>query len=117
MAKLPNIDAAFVEDAKLTGYLLNHAHPRGAPKARFLASFGFAADRPSEVRDALLVLARDNEISASQQTDFGTIFEIDGALPSPDSRNPHVRTVWMIDTDATAPRLITMVPRVKGIEA
>src|SRR5262249_40746814 len=48
MAQLPNIDRAVVSDDKLTGYLLNHAHPRGAAKARFLASFGFAVERLAE---------------------------------------------------------------------
>jgi hypothetical protein len=52
VAKLPNIDAVIVEDAKLTEYLLNPAHPRGAAKANFLARFGFSAERPEQAREA-----------------------------------------------------------------
>lgn len=111
MAKLPNIDGAIVQDAKLTGYLLNSAHPRGAAKARFLSRFGFALDRLDELRQAFLAHARENDISGSYQTGFGTMFEIDGALPSPDGRNPFVRVVWMQDNGEPAPRLITMVPK------
>lgn len=110
VSKLPGIDAAVVEDAKLTEYLLNPAHPRGAAKAQFLAGFGFASDRPEAARQAFLEHARQHEISASQQNQFGTIFEVEGLLASPDRRNPEVRTVWMIDHGASAPRLITMVP-------
>jgi hypothetical protein len=111
MAKLPVIDAAVVEDAKLTGYLLDPSHPRGAAKARFLITFGFAPERPDELRAAFLEHARQNDVSGVQQTAFGTIFEIDGPLPSPDGRDPVVRVVWMQDIGTVAPRLITMVPR------
>ncbi len=114
MAKLPNIEEAVVEDAKLAEYLLNLAHPKGGAKARFLFSFGFAAERPDELRSAFLEHARDNEVVTSQNNNFGTIFAIDGPLTSPDGRNPIVRAVWMLDTGSTAARLITMVPRIVG---
>ena len=111
MAKLPAIDAAVVEDAKLTEYLLDLAHPRGAAKARFLIAFGFAPERPDEAREAFLEHALQNDVAGVQQTAFGTMYEIDGPLPSPDGRDPVVRVVWMQDIGAGAPRLITMVPR------
>jgi len=110
MTRLPGIDVAIVGDAKLTDDLLNPTHPRGAAKARFLAGFGFALERLDEARQAFLRHARQNEMSASQLNRFGTIFEIEGPLPSPDGRNPRVRLVWMIDQGQSAPRLITMVP-------
>lgn len=111
MAKLPNIDAAIVEDAKLVDYLLDPTHHRGAAKARFLAGFGFSSARPDEAREAFLEHAHRHDVADSQQTPFGTIYEIDGALPSPDGRDPVVRVVWMQDIGAAAPRLITMIPR------
>lgn len=109
MVKLPNIDAAVIEDAKLIDYLLNPAHPWGAAKARFLESFGFSSARPDEARAAFQEHARRHDIVATQLTPFGTIYE--GALPSPDGREPVVRVVWMHDIGAAAPRLITMIPR------
>ena len=111
MAKLPGLDAAVVEDAKLTGYLLDAGHARGAAKAKFLLSFGFSVQRPDEARQAFLEHARQNDVSDMHQTRFGTMYEIDGPLPSPDGRDPVVRVVWMQDIGAVAPRLITMVPR------
>lgn len=112
--KLPNIEHAIVEDTKLVSYLLALGHPRGAAKARFLMSFGFSPERPEELRTAFLVHANQNDVMASHTNDFGIILEIEGALPSPDGRNPIVRAIWSLDTDALAPRLITMVPRMRG---
>ena len=111
LTKLPNIDQAVVEDSKLAGYLLSSAHPQGGAKARFLIGFGFSDTRLNEAREAFLEHAHRNEISGLQQTSFGTLYEIDGPLPSPDGRNPVVRTVWMQDIGAAAPRLVTMRPR------
>jgi hypothetical protein len=62
------------------------------------------------LRAAFVEHARQHDVATSQHNQFGTIFEIEGALPSPDGRNPKVRTVWMFDQGASAPRLITMVP-------
>ncbi len=110
MPHLPNIAAAYVEDAKLGDYLLNTTHPRGGPKARFLLRFGFVVERPDALRQALIAHAVANEISRSRTEYFGVIFEIEGPLSTPDGRDPYVRTVWMLDTGAAAPRLITLVP-------
>ena len=40
-ASLPRWDAAFIEPAKLTEYLLNPDHPIGGDKASFFTRFGF----------------------------------------------------------------------------
>ena len=41
--KLPNAEHAIVERKKIADYLPDSAHPYGASKARFFASFGFVA--------------------------------------------------------------------------
>lgn len=53
MAKLPDVDAAFIDRRKIIGYLLNPEHERGRDKAAFFASFGFTRDDWAELRDAL----------------------------------------------------------------
>lgn len=111
MAKLPFVDALVIDERKLSDYLLNDRHPQGAAKARFLRRFGFSFRLLNDLRTALLRHAHNHEVFASHQTSFGTIFEIDGALRSPDGRDPLVRTVWMLEIDAAGPRLITLVPR------
>lgn len=111
MAKLPNIDAAFVEDAKLTDYLLNPAHSRGAAKSRFLESFGFSRSDLSVLRDALVAHATANDVASARQSHHGTRFEIDGPLPTPDGRAPVVRVVWFVRASEDFPRLVTLIPR------
>lgn len=110
MAQLPHSDRCFVADAKLVSYLLSDTHPEGAPKSTFLKLFGFAALSPEVLRRALIGHARSNVVAASRDTEFGTIFEINGRLTSPDGRSPWVLVVWMIDSGTEFPRLITAVP-------
>ncbi len=111
MAKLPNVEAAIVGADKLSDYLLNLSHPRGAAKALFLIAFDFATDHPDDVRSALIDHAKSNDVSSSHKHEFGSAFEIDGRLQTPDGRNTAVRTVWQLDAETDAPRLITPVPR------
>jgi hypothetical protein len=108
--KLPNADVALVEQAKVTGYLLNPAHRYGASKARFFAQFGFRADAWEELALALRDHGRQNEVSRVRQTRFGPRFEVAGDLAAPDGRRPRVCTVWQLDDDQTVPRLITAYP-------
>lgn len=110
MAKLPNASRWHVPDTKLSGYLLSDTHPDGAPKAKFLKSFGFSATTPETLREAVLDHADHHDVSNSRQTEFGTIFEVEGQLQCPDGRTPFVRVVWMTDTGSEIPRLITLVP-------
>jgi hypothetical protein len=44
------------------------------------------------------------------ETLFGPRYEVEGSLRTPDSRNPHIRTVWQVDKGQLAPRLITAYP-------
>lgn len=108
--KLPNYTHCVIAEAKLTDYLLAVAHPDGAPKAKFLAGFGFPLDNSVALRVALLVHAEFNEVIETRQTEFGTTFAVEGPLASPDGRDPIVRVVWMIDIGTDTPRLITLVP-------
>ena len=53
-SSLPGADAAFVESAKLTDYLLNPDHPVGGDKAAFLDRFGFRREAWPVLEAALL---------------------------------------------------------------
>lgn len=99
-----------VDDRKITHYLLSDSHPEGAPKARFLKHFGFATHAPDELRRALIGHAHDHAVSTSRVTEFGSVFEINGRLTSPDGQNPWMLVVWMIDNGTDFPRFITAVP-------
>jgi hypothetical protein len=88
MAKLPNIQAAVIPDKKLGGYLLSPTHPEGAPKAKFFTSFGFRTDDPDTLRDALLAHARAGQVIATTSTSYGTLYEVNGRVSSPDGHDP-----------------------------
>ena len=107
---LPNADQAIVEDAKVTEYLLNHAHRFGASKARFFAAFGFSAASPRGLAEALRRHAAEGRVAGVVETGFGPRYEVDGQLDAPDGRRPRVRTVWQFDAGGVAPRLITAYP-------
>jgi Domain of unknown function (DUF6883) len=111
MPRLPHVDRAVVPEAKIVDYLLSVRHSGGRAKARFLEEFGFSAQDWRVLRDAIIVHATTNDIAESHQTHFGTRYEIDGPLLAPDGRTPVVRVVWFVESQETAPRLVTLVPR------
>jgi hypothetical protein len=111
MARLPHLDRAVVPEAKIVDYLLSVGHPVGRAEARFLEGFGFRAGNWRALRDALIAHASQYDISASHQTRFGTKYEIDGPLPTPDGRAPVVRVVWFVELQDNAPQLVTLIPR------
>ena len=108
--RLPNAEQAFVDREKVVEYLLNPAHRYGASKARFFGAFGFRVEDWETLARALREHGRHNEVKQVHQSHFGPRMEVEGMLPTPDGRNPFVRTVWQQDDNATSPRLITAYP-------
>lgn len=99
-----------VRTEKITRYLLSLEHPRGAAKARFFLAFGFSADRPAEMIDALaghFIDEAPSRLIAVPGRAQRIVFE--GAIRSPDGRDPRVRSVWWIDADGVA-HFVTAVP-------
>jgi hypothetical protein len=88
MPRLPYLDRAIAPEAKVANYLLSVRHSGGRAKARFLEGFGFSAQNWRVLRDAIIAHARANDVTAPHQTPFGTKYEIDGPLPTPDGRAP-----------------------------
>lgn len=105
--RLPNVDQARVERAKAADYLLSVDHPRGQDKAAAFLRFGFSPERWEEFAEAARVHAASYEVASIREVQNGLHYAVEGALASPDGRNPYVRTVWMIDEESGAPRLIT----------
>src|SRR5206468_897287 len=91
MPRLSHLDNAVVPEAKIVSYLLSLRHSGGRAKARFLEGFGLRAKDWHMLRDAVIAHAAANDIAALHQPRFGTRYEIDGPLPTPDGRNPIVR--------------------------
>ncbi len=108
--KLPNHTQALVAESKITDYLLSLTHPRGQHKARFFMRFGFSPVAWQVLADALRQHAADHEVVRVDDTPFGTLYVIEGALLTPDGRAPMIRTVWFIEHGEDTPRLTTAYP-------
>lgn len=107
---LPNAERATVPERKITHYLLNPAHPVGGSKAAFFLRFGFTATRWTQMAEALIRHARQNEVSSTEATARGIRYAVDGALLAPDGTVLNVRAAWFIDSGSTVPRFITAHP-------
>ncbi len=101
---------ARVDQEKVTGYLLCTDHPDGRTKAEFLQRFGFRLAHWESLVDALLRHGRTHAVVKTVESPYGVRYAVDGALESPDGRNPLIRTVWILEQGSTAPRPITAHP-------
>lgn len=108
--KLPNADAAVVDEVKVRDYLLAPDHPVGRAKARFFAALGFTRDGWPELRDALLAIARDGDAEAAEATVFGQKYAVRGILRGPAGRTAPVLTAWIVRRGEHAPRLVSAYP-------
>ena len=111
MTRLPYLERAVIPEAKIVNYLLSVSHSSGRAKARFLKGFGVRAQDWPVLREAIIAHARANDITASHRAHFGTRYEIDGPLLTPEGRTPIVRVVWFVGPQENVPRLVTVVPR------
>jgi hypothetical protein len=108
--ELPFIDSLRVDQSKITGYLLNDATGRG--KAAFFLRLGFHRENWEILAAALKAQARGNPVTLVVDSPYGKRYSIDGAIETPDNRQPRprVRTVWILEAGTTVPRLITAYP-------
>jgi hypothetical protein len=94
-------------------YLLSETHPDGWGKARFFSAHGFSASKWQSLATSSRRHAADHPVAEVVETPFGVRYAVDGILHTPDGRTPTVRTVWFIDLDHSAPRLVTAFPRTR----
>ena len=108
--KLPNAHLAVAEQEKICGYLLNAAHPDNGGKAAFFVGLGFHTENWRTLVTALRELAVSCPAAKSLASAHGTKYIVDGRIRTPGSRMLWVRTVWIVDRGAEAPRLVTAYP-------
>jgi hypothetical protein len=110
--RLPARDAVIPQD-KLRDYLLSVAHPDGRGKAEYLGRLGYSQGTAGQL-DADLreqILSRDAQ--PGRPSPYGQKYEILGPLTGPNGKNAWVRTIWIVLTGETAPRLVTLIPAEK----
>jgi hypothetical protein len=108
--RLHGADGDGIPHAKVTDYLLNITRMPVAAKARFFFSCGVTSDEWPELARALKVHGQTQPVVGTTVSAYGAKHEIEGPLRCPDGRSPMVRSVWQIDKDELAPRLITAYP-------
>ena len=108
---IPNADRAIIAPEKLTAYLLNVSHKRGAAKARLLLGVGYRSDAPHLLASDLRAQHLSLEVTRTHENPYGVVYEIEGPIKTPSGRSVRFCSVWQVDTGTDVPRFITMYPR------
>jgi hypothetical protein len=99
---LPHRDRAHIDRRKLTEYLLNRNHPDATGKSAFFRDrYGSSWER---LRDDLFEHV-EGAVAEVEETRHGTRYVIEAPLSG-----ALVRSVWMIRTGESFPRLVTAYP-------
>jgi hypothetical protein len=107
---LPNAYLAVVAPEKIVDYLLNPAHPDNGGKAAFFLSMGFTANGWAILAESFTQLALHTPVTSCVKSVHGEKYVIDGTIQTPRGVRPRVRTIWIIDSGAANPRLVTAYP-------
>jgi hypothetical protein len=89
--RLPDGERAWVEDRKITGYLLATEHKEGGPKARFFLARGFNLVQWQVMETSLVEQGVANKVVRIVQTEFGVRYTIDCNCPTPDDADDAAR--------------------------
>lgn len=108
--KLPNKAQAYVPDTKITEYLLSEKHESGKDKAAVFIRWGFTREAIDLFRNALLQHAQERDVSNAIDTPFGVKYELICEIQTPDSSNPCLISIWIIEEGSVSPRLVTAYP-------
>ena len=109
--KVLNAERAVIASEKLTSYLLNLSHRRGAAKARLLLNFGYRSDNPEALEADLRTQHLTLDVTDTSTNAYGVVYEIEGPIKTPGGRSVRFCSVWQVDTGTDVPRFITMYPR------
>jgi hypothetical protein len=108
--ELPNRENAYIQPAKLTGYLLSETHSVGKSKAKFFRDLGFNETNVSLLEQELLNIARSQDVTETISTTHGMKYVITGTINTPIGRTVSILTVWIIDAGEETPRFVTARP-------
>ena len=108
--KLPNVERAVVESAKIRDYLLSESHPVGRFKSPVFRALGYSAVAWETLADDLRRHAMENEAVATEANAYGQKYEVHGTLNGP-SGEILVLAVWIVLNDEDFPRFVTAYPR------
>ena len=110
--KLPARDAIIPPD-KLRDYLLSPTHADGRTKAEYLRRLGYSQDNFLQLEADLREQILGRDAQPGRTSLYGQKYEILGPLTGPSGATAWVRTIWIILTGETVPRLVTLIPEEK----
>ena len=105
--RLPHLDRAVIDPAKLRDYILSTAHPLGRFKARFFASLGYSAENWEQFETDIRALIAVAEARPGEKTEYGQKHEVRGSITGPNGRSAEIVTVWIILAGEEVPRFVT----------
>jgi hypothetical protein len=109
--RLPNVERAVIDIAKLRTYSLNPLHEAGQHKARvFQAALSISVDDAEWLRETLLRAVIDGEAVASEPSSFGTKYVVDVLIVCGE-QSAIVRTAWIVEYGTEFPRLTSCYVR------
>jgi hypothetical protein len=109
--KLPGMERAFIDPAKIKDYLLSAEHPIGRFKADIFRGMGYSRDNWQLLAADLLTLAQNGEAEPQEATEYGQKYTVDGFLQGPRPRVMATRTAWIVRSGEEFPRFITAFPK------
>lgn len=71
MSQLPNVNAATIDESKITKYLFDLNHSIGVGKAKFFFPFGFSLANWIDLRSSLLSHTQTNSVTKHEATSHG----------------------------------------------
>ena len=108
--KLPNANIAVVDRTKVVEYLLNREHPDNGGKADFFIGMGFNPRDWEALAATMRLLALSASVTSTMESSHGKKYIVDGLISRPGGSERLVRSVWIVDTGETVPRLVTAYP-------
>lgn len=112
---LPNAATVQIADAKVRDFILDATHTDNKGRAAFFLGFGFTQQQWEVLRDALIAHPHSNAIFRATPTGFGTRYRVRCSITSPDTRNPCIDTLWVIDQGSTVPAFLTAYPAPRSV--
>lgn len=104
---------AVIPSEKVSRYILSRTHPDGRTKAQYLALLGYSETDGPRLETDLREQHLGREALPGKLSPYGQKYEILGPLTGPSGRSAWVRTVWIVRTGESSPRLVTLVPEEK----
>lgn len=111
--KLPEAEQAIIERGKIADYLLNPGHPDNGGKAAFFGACGFHRDEWDALAHVFRSLAVTGEITKTLDSPHGMKYILDGKITTLTGHQCWLRTIWIVDSGSSQPRLVTAYPLAK----